>query len=256
MPFTLAHPIAAAPIWFGSRRRLDLPSLIIGSMVPDLSYFLSLHPIKSVGHTLPGILMEGVPYSIGLLLISRYILMRPCLALIPQQLARHFPVPNSHFSVKLVNIINVVISIVLGAVSHLVWDRFTHRTSSSFTHSQLSEFYFGWLSIYQLFQYSSSLFGLVALGIWLFKWLNRTKYRHQTETLTPSWRGLTIISICLSAFGLAIIAIEAHHVTGETSAEVVVRALIGWISGTFLGLLLYSIAFWVLGRLKPGTMTI
>ena len=160
MPFTFAHPIAAAPIWLGSGRRLDLPSLIIGSIVPDLNYFLSLHPIKSVGHTLPGILTEGVPYSIGLLLISRYILIRPCLALIPQQLARHFPVPTSHFSLKLVNITNVVISIILGAVSHLTWDRFTHHTSSLFTHSQLSQFYFGWLSIYQLFQCSSSLFGL------------------------------------------------------------------------------------------------
>ena len=256
MPFTFAHPIAAAPIWLGSGRRLDLPSLIIGSMVPDLSYFLSLHPIKSVGHTLPGIFIEGVPYSIGLLLISRYILIRPCLALIPQQLARHFPAPKSHFSLKSLDIANIVGSIILGAISHLAWDNFTHHTSSLVTHSQLSQFYFGWLSIYQLCQYSSSIFGLVALGIWLFKWLDRTEYRHQAETLTPTWRGLTIILTSLSAFGLAIVAIETHHVIGETFSEVCVRALIGCISGTCLGLLLYSIGFWILDRLKPGAMTI
>ena len=256
MPFTLAHPIAVAPIWIGSRRKLNLPSLIVGSMIPDLSYYLSLYPVKTVGHTFSGILIEGVPCSIGLLLIGHYILMRPCLALMPQQLARRFSAPKSCFSFKLLAVANVVGSIILGAIGHLLWDRCIHHTSSLVTHSQIGQFYFGSLSTYQLFQYSSSIFGLFGMGIWLFKWLDRTQCRHHAETLTPAWRGLIITSLGLSAIGLAIVAIENHHLIGETLSEIWIRALIGCISGTFLGLLLYSIGFWILDRFKPGTMTI
>ena len=256
MPFTFAHPIAAAPIWLGSKRRLDLPSLIIGSMIPDIEYFLSLQPIKTVGHTFAGILIQGVPDSLALLLISRYVLMRPCLALLPPQLSRHLPSPTSYSPFKFLDLINVIVSIVIGASSHLLWDSFVHHTHWLVDRSQRVQAHFNEASIYQLFQYGSSAIGLIALVIWLLKWLDRTEYRHQIETLTPNWRGLAIISIVLSAFGLAIVAIEAHHVNGEIFADVSVRALIGCISGTFVGLCLYSLGFWICESFKPGSTTI
>ncbi len=256
MPFTFAHPIAAAPIWIGSNRRLNLPSLIVGSMIPDLNYFLSLQPTKAIGHTFLGIFIPGVPESIGLLLVIRYIMIRPCLALLPRRLARHFPSPSSSFSPKSLDGINVVISILLGAISHLIWDYLVHQTSSLAARSQFIQPYFSDPVIYQLFQYGSSIFGLVALGIWLLKWLDRTQSRHQVETLTSDWRGVATIAICLCASGLAIIAIETNHVVGETALEVFVRALIGWISGTFVGLCLYSIGFLIMDNIKPGAMTI
>jgi Domain of unknown function (DUF4184) len=56
MPFTLAHPIAAYPLWQLSRKRLNLLGLMVGTIVPDLAYFLALRPIESFGHTLPGAL--------------------------------------------------------------------------------------------------------------------------------------------------------------------------------------------------------
>jgi Domain of unknown function (DUF4184) len=256
MPFTFAHPIAAAPIWFGSKRRLDLPSLIIGSMIPDIEYFLSLQPIKTVGHTFAGILIQGIPSSLALLLISRYMLMRPCLAILPPRLARHLPPPTSYFSLEFSYLINVIVSIVIGASSHLLWDAIVHHSHWFVHHSERIQSHFNEASMYQLFQYTSSAVGLIAIVIWLLKWLDRTEYRHQIETLTPNWRGIAAIAIVLPAFGLAIVAIEAHHVVGETSFEVFIRALIGCISGTFVGLCLYSIGFWICESLKPGSTTI
>ncbi|WP_309742273.1 DUF4184 family protein [Chamaesiphon sp. OTE_20_metabat_361] len=256
MPFTFAHPIAAAPIWLGSKRKLDLPSLIIGSMIPDIEYFLSLQPVKTIGHTFTGILLQGIPYSIALLLISRYILMRPCLALLPPRLARHLPLPTSYFSLKSLYLLNVIGSIIIGASSHLIWDFFIHRTKSVVNHSQRIQAHFSEASMYQLFHLGSTAIGLIAIVIWLLKWLDRTEYRHQIETLTPNWRGIAAIAIVLPAFGLAIVAIEANHVVGETALEVFVRALIGCISGTFVGLCLYSIGFWICEKFKPGSTTI
>ncbi len=120
MPFTLAHPIAAAPIWLCSKRRLDLPSLLVGSMIPDLEYFLALQPTRTIGHTLLGVLIQGLPCSIVLLLVTRYVLMRPFLALLPRQLAQRFPTLRSYFPLQLLHLFNVVVSVVIGAASHLV----------------------------------------------------------------------------------------------------------------------------------------
>ncbi len=53
MPFTLAHPIAAYPLWQLSQKRLNLLGLMVGTIVPDLGDFLglplieSLHPISA-----------------------------------------------------------------------------------------------------------------------------------------------------------------------------------------------------------------
>jgi Domain of unknown function (DUF4184) len=256
MPFTFAHPIAAAPIWLGSKRKLDLPSLIIGSMIPDIEYFLSLQPVKTIGHTFTGILIQGIPYSIALLLIGRYFLMRPCLALLSPQLARHLPSPTRYFRLEFLYLINVIISIIIGACSHILWDTIVHRSHWLVDRSQQIQAHFSKVSMYQSFHYSSTAIGLIAIAIWLLKWLDRTEYRHQVETLTPNWRGIASIALVLPAFGLAIVAIEAHHVVGETALEVFVRALIGCISGTFVGLCAYSIGFWICESFKPGSTTI
>ena len=190
MPFTFAHPIAAAPIWLGSKRKLHLPSLIIGSMIPDIEYFLSLQPVKTIGHTLTGILIQGIPYSIALLLISRYFLMRPCLALLPSQLARHLPLPTRYFRLEFSYLINVIISIFVGASSHILWDALVHGTKSVVKHSQRIQDRVSEASMYQLFHFGSSTIGLIAIVIWLLRWLDRTEYSHQIETLTSNWRGI------------------------------------------------------------------
>ncbi len=251
MPFTLAHPIAAAPIWLCSKRRLDLPSLLVGSMIPDIEYFLALQPNRTIGHTFLGVLIQGLPCSIVLLLITRYVLMRPFLALLPQQLAQRFPTIRSYFPLKLLHLFNVVVSVVIGAVSHIVWDAFTHEDGWFVAHSKLLQSQLGSLAIYKLLQYGSGVIGLVALFLWLSIWLNQAKPCNRTETLAPRWRGLTIICIALCALVFAWVAVDINRIAGETFKDAVVRAVIGCISGLFVGLLLYSAAFWILKSFKP-----
>ncbi|HEY9632774.1 MAG TPA: DUF4184 family protein [Coleofasciculaceae cyanobacterium] len=253
MPFTLAHPIAAAPIWLCSKRRLDLPSLLVGSMIPDLEYFLALQPTRTIGHTLIGILIQGLPCSIVLLLVTRYVLMRPFLALLPQQLAQRFPTLRSYFPLQVLHLFNVVVSVVIGAASHLVWDAFTHEGGWFVNHSKLLQSQLGPLPIYKLLQYGSGVIGILALLLWLSIWLNQAKSRNRIETLAPRWRGLTIICIALCAFVFAWVAVEINRIAGEPFSQAVVRAVIGCISGLFLGLLLYSAVFWMLNSFKPHT---
>ena len=171
MPFTLAHPIATVPIWWGSKQKLHLASLAIGSMIPDADYFILLYPIKTIGHTFPGIFIQGIPYSIVLLLAIRYVLMRPFLALIPLQLAQKFPSPKKYFPIQISELVNIILSIALGAATHLIWDAFTHSGDS--VHSEVLKSTLGSLPIYTLLQYGGGIFGLVALSLWLANWLRR-----------------------------------------------------------------------------------
>jgi hypothetical protein len=251
MPFTLAHPIAAAPIWLCSKRRLDLPSLFVGSIIPDIEYFLTLQPHRTNGHTLLGVLIQGLPCSIVLLLVTRYVLMRPFLALLPQQLAQRFPTPRSYFTLQFVPLFNVVVSIVIGIASHLVWDDFTHGDGWFVAHSKLLQSQIGSMPIYQLFQHGCGVIGVFALFLWLSIWLNQAKPCNRIETLATRWRALTIICIALCSFVFTWVAVEIHHIAGETFVETFVRAVLGCISGLFIGLLLYSAVFWMIKSFKP-----
>jgi hypothetical protein len=254
MPFTLAHPIATVPIWFGSNQKLNLASLTIGSMIPDADYFLFLYPVKTIGHTFPGIFIQGVPYSIVLLLVIRYVLMRPFLALIPLQLARKFPPSRKYFPLQLFDLANIVASIAIGATTHLIWDAFTHSGSSSVVqHSEFLKSTIGSLPIYKLLQYFGGIFGLVALSLWLANWLYRSASYHRVETLAPWWRVIAIVGIGYCAFGVAWFAVQDNR---EPFVNFFVRSLIGGISGLCLGLLLYSVIFWLVNSLNSDSNAI
>ncbi|WP_310426371.1 DUF4184 family protein [Chamaesiphon sp. VAR_48_metabat_135_sub] len=260
MPFTLAHPIATAPIWFGSNRKLDLPSLFVGSMMPDIDYFLTLHPIKTVGHTWSGILIQGLPYSIVSLLVIRYVLACPFLAFLPEKLSRKFPPPKSYFPLRISHLLNITISIAIGAASHLIFDSLTYSNGWLVVNLTAIRPKMGSVAIYQLLQYTSGIIGVGALLLWLFIWLfgaaAQSRTRPQIETLTPNWRSVVTVGIGCCALGLAHVAIEINHVVGETPADVFVRSLIGCISGTLLGLLLYSVVFWILDSFNRGSRSL
>jgi hypothetical protein len=243
MPFTLAHPIATAPIWFGSKKNLDLPSLFVGSMIPDVDYFIALQPVETFGHTLAGVLTQGVPYSIALLLCIRYVLRRPFLALIPQPLARKLPIPCSYFPLTIVGTLNVIGSIILGAVSHLILDSGTHSQGWLVMHSGFLRSIIGALPVYKILQYASGIIGVLALFLWLLFWLWQAPLRSYPEVFR--WKLSAYLTIALSTVGMTWMAVAIHWVAEDTFATVFIRAIIGSISGLFLGLLMYSIVFWI-----------
>jgi hypothetical protein len=251
MPFTLVHPIATVPIWFGSKRKLHLASLTIGSMIPDVDYFIFLYPVKTIGHTFPGIFIQGIPYSIVLLLTIRYVMMRPCLALIPLQIARKFPPPKKYFPLQFFDLINIIASIAIGATTHLIWDDFNLDVSSSIVES--SEFLkstMSFLQTYKLLLDCGAILVFVFLSLWLVKWLFRSPSYHRVETLNPWSRVTALVGIVYCAFGVAWFAIQDNR---EPFVNSPVRFLIGGISGICLGLLLYSVIFWLLNSFNSNS---
>jgi hypothetical protein len=241
MPFTFAHPIAALPLWQLSGKRLNLLGLMVGTIVPDLAYFLALRPIESFSHTVLGALTQGLLEGLVLFGIGRYGLTQPLLAIVPQGIAQRCQDFQSRDQIDLAYLMILVISIWFGAISHIVWDSFTHPTGWAVQHLMWLQLPIGPLPIYKLLQYGSGLFGLVALGGWAWQAWSQATVKRPIESLPPGRKAMVWCGIGLTMLMMMGLAIGLHRSALDTTSTIVVRAIIGAISGIFAGLVLYAI---------------
>lgn len=163
MPWTFSHPAIVFPLKqsrFG--KNLNLPALIVGSASPDLLYSFGLYQAATTAHHLWGWFYTGFPFCV-LILILNYLLRAP--------LKRMSPIPlNNPMQLTLRDIGLFILSLYIGAVTHIVWDSFTHETGTavrilSVLQTQL------WqgmndrqeIAIYKLLQHLGSIIGLIYL---------------------------------------------------------------------------------------------
>ena len=122
MPFPLAHPAAVLPLRRYCPRRLSFPALVIGSLTPDASYCLGEKEGGAFGHSLLGSVAFCLP--VGILLVALFYGLRsPVVRRLPapyqQALLPFCRRPLGSFWV-------VVISLLIGTWTHILWDSFTH----------------------------------------------------------------------------------------------------------------------------------
>lgn len=120
MPFTPAHPAAVLAL-----RRLGLPTtaLVVGSMVPDLPLFVPVGPGYRVTHSVGGLLTFDVVAGLALLAVWFLALRDAAVDLAPDAVrSRLAPTARPDLRGWLL----AVPALVVGAVTHVVWDAFTH----------------------------------------------------------------------------------------------------------------------------------
>lgn len=118
MPLTPAHAAAALPV---SRiaKPLPIPALIIGTMAPDFVYLLRLAPRGLFGHTLVGLFTFCLPVGFVAYVAYERIVRPAIVRLLPPGLQSSLmPAPRS--------LMSAAIAILIGAITHIVWDAFTH----------------------------------------------------------------------------------------------------------------------------------
>lgn len=176
MPFTFAHPAAVIPVHRVLKHRGVLSALVIGSMAPDFQNFLPFNVERADSHSLAGMLWFSLPVGMAVFLIFHLLLKKPLCALLPPSIA-----------VRLASLINapslpsfsgaaIVFSLLLGTLTHLVWDAFTHYTFVTtvalpmLTRHLLSV---GGYHVYpyKLLQHASTLIGTALVGYWSLRWL-------------------------------------------------------------------------------------
>ena len=126
MPFTLSHAAAALPLRHVLRGAAVFPALVIGCFIPDIPYFLP-EPLCNINaHHLPGLVLFGIPAGWTIYALCFGLLLEPSVALLPRPYASLLSASASHKAV-LARPWSVTLSLLAGAVSHIVWDAFTHR---------------------------------------------------------------------------------------------------------------------------------
>ena len=218
MPWTFSHPAAVLPL----RRRcpvpLDFSALVIGSMIPDLGYYLFYSKLARLAHSFSGSFLVCLPIGLALWGLFR-LLRKPLCFVLPQPhreaLATFTATP---LCLRPRTLITAGISVLLGAWTHIVWDSFTH--SSTWVVKQLpllreSAFRAGAVEFpwFFLLQQLSTVIGAAILISTYYSW----QRLHGGSATDPSsvgdrWRYLLLGAI--AAIALVIAVPPAVHTAG------------------------------------------
>jgi membrane-bound metal-dependent hydrolase YbcI (DUF457 family) len=167
MPFTVSHAAAVLPLQRVAGLQLPLTALMVGSMAPDFGYFFSREESRQITHSFAGLFTFSLPMGMLVWLVYLVLLEKATISLLPDRWHTRFAHTEA-ITTSLV--LRACLAVLLGAVTHLLWDAFTHRDTFITSHvpSLLGPTPFvTWLPIYHLLQGLSSVAGLLILGYWL-----------------------------------------------------------------------------------------
>jgi len=179
MPFTLSHAAAALPF---RRTRLVMSALVFGCFAPDFEYFLGHH--GAFGHTFKGMFLFDLPLALAALWLFHHYAKEPLSACLPQGTRERLQLGPRSLSINsFSHFVLVVFSILVGIATHILWDSFTHPRTWLYYHWDLLWHtvrlpVFGVRPWFGIFQYLSSILGLVFILVWFIHWYRSTPPVH------------------------------------------------------------------------------
>jgi hypothetical protein len=248
VPFTLAHPAAAVPLLRPLARWGVLSALVIGSLAPDFSYFLPFPIRRSQSHSIGGLFWFCVPAGLVAYWLFHRLLARPVVDLLPAMLrTRLRPIVDAHVQPAWRA---VVVSIFVGATTHIAWDAFTHAGAPIVRVSRALRFhlvtYSGYpVSVYTVLQHLSTALGMALVAYWIWRWFGRADGSRDAarDLLTPSWRAAAIVAVLAVAlaFWLQSKGLRPMHEYTLRGLQLFLRrAVPSGISSLSAALLLYA----------------
>jgi hypothetical protein len=221
MAFPLAHPAAVLPLRRFCPRWLSFPALVIGSLTPDAGYLLQAKQMDVFSHTLIGSLAFCLP--VGVLTMLAFCALR-------SRFVKLLPEPYERAVLPLCQkpcgpFFAVLVSVLIGAWTHLLWDGCTHKDGWFVEHIpvlQTAVFTVGYRSarVCAFVWYASSFAGLVWLVLAFEKWKQARVVRTTTVPLRVVLRDAVLVAVLLVPIELA-----HHHLQGWEPALYVGAAL-------------------------------
>jgi len=217
MPFTLAHPSIVLPLK-KSGLKLSMTGLVMGSMVPDFEFFIQMREVENIGHHWYGIFLFDLPAAIILAFFFHNILRNVLINNLPKIYKSRFIKLNTFdWNKYFVNNKSMVLkSIVIGVVSHLLWDSFTHYDGVFVELFPILSHEINLLNtetpIYFLLQILFSIIGMIALHLQVIR-MPRYEITNNTKIDYRFW--LTFILIFAAGFSLRFIISPEFNSFGE-----------------------------------------
>jgi hypothetical protein len=167
MPFTISHAAAVLPIHRWLKHSLPMSALMVGSMAPDFGYIFSYELSRPLTHSFRGLFIFCLPAGLAVWLFYVAMLEKATTTLLSDRWHTRFARTDA---ITLPLALRAALAVLLGAMTHLLWDSFTHRgtfMTDAFPALLSRTPGFTWLPIYHLLHALSSVAGLVILGWWL-----------------------------------------------------------------------------------------
>ena len=217
MPWTLSHPAAVLPLRRFAKRPLTFAGLLIGSMTPDIGYYINRFDLSNFAHTLPGTFVACVPTGLvlllGLLFFCRpiaYVLPSPHRqALLP--LCPGFPRGVAHWLL-------ILLALLVGAWTHTFWDAFTHEPGwfvdrLPWLQQPMVDWWWTTVHVYLFLQEMSTIVGFFIVVLAYWRWLKRQPLPPSASTGSDLWRYLFWASVLVLSFASAVPA-AVHYALG------------------------------------------
>jgi hypothetical protein len=206
MPFTLSHAAAVIPF---ARRGLVFSALAVGSMAPDFVYFSKWPPSSIFSHSIPGVFFYCVPAGLIVLWLFHFVVKRPMASLLPLSHQRRLVPWMNRFSFgPFRHFFLIIVSLIIGGFTHIIWDSFTHPSGWAVEHFPalsftVQETWFGPSRLYRVLQHGSTLFGAAVLFGCYWQWWLRAPVHPVESIVHVSWKlKASVVSIWLGSAGL------------------------------------------------------
>ena len=227
MPYAFAHPAAAVPVAKLLGRRAVPSALAIGSMIPDAWYFVPFVGREET-HTALGALLFCMPAGLALYVAFHVIFKQPMLALAPPGLAARLGAWAKP-GLPAVAWTSVLLCLLAGIATHLVWDAFTHAGP-----------------LKRILQHASTLTGTAFLVWWAWRKLRATEPLVEVRSLDERTRIAVLAAMVLIPAAAFVSVLQSMN---DEALRVAARAA-GVTAVSAFGLLALSFSLaWKRGRL-------
>lgn len=164
MPFTISHAVLAPPISKLTGHRLPISAIAIGCMVPDLVRLFTSEDIHST-HLWRAWFYPNLFIGLGFCLVW-YLVFRPACF---RFFGLYRPIPIQSWKQAFAFMLCVVLALIIGTATHIIWDGLTHVDYRTFAfHEFLSQkitLFNHIYPIHRILQIGTSIFALPILAV-------------------------------------------------------------------------------------------
>lgn len=179
MPFTISHAAIVLPLKKFKPHLFSTTGLVFGSFAPDLEYFTRMRILATHGHDWIGAIYFDIPLALVYCFVFHLFVRNILIKNLPNFISERFVDIIDFNWIKYFksNGFIVLISVIIGIYSHLIWDAFTHEWG--FFVKEISLISKVWISAvlelegYKVLQYVSSIIGLLFIMFWIFRMPNQ-----------------------------------------------------------------------------------
>ena len=257
MPFTTSHPAIVLLLKNAFPRYVSLTGLIAGAMSPDLLYFLEMNTVnRGVSHCWSGLFTVCLPLGILFAFAFHYLFKKEFILNLPSPLLKHFSgLALSEWRIgSLYEWIVLIVSVLIGGLSHFAWDSFTHLNGEVvqfFPILQNKIFLFGgYFHVYSLLQFLSSVFGAIAIAIY-FSFKSNLPTRIEIANTYPTMQKIFfwVFTISVSLlFAYTVLQFYLFYAPERIASNRIIFGLASWAGFFYL-----VIAIGLYKRFKSST---